>query len=76
MVCAPGTSRQNPVLPETRVWIGFSPGNGERPAVVDGGQYQRSLLSPELQSHKSTAPPLTAPFRASRHRPVPMFSNL
>ena len=37
----PGTSRQNPVLPETRVWIGFSPGNGERPAVVDGGQYQR-----------------------------------
>lgn len=34
----PRMSRQNPVLPETRVWIGFSPGKGERPAVVEGGQ--------------------------------------
>ena len=40
------------MLPETRVWIGFGPGNGEPPAVAEGSQYQRSLLSVDSQGHK------------------------
>src|SRR3954466_1258840 len=66
-------SRQNPLLPETFDSIAAVPGNG---GWKGKSQAQLVLLSVESQNHSGTGMPRTAPDRASRHIPVPTFSNL
>src|SRR5690242_8167199 len=75
-VDAPGTSRQYPVLPETRDWITPWSGKLRLPGPPMLSHSQWVLLSVESQNHKATGWALTAPNRASRHIPVARFSNL